>query len=819
MDVGLGTGAGTRVEMSSTRRRVDDSPLAYRWWDLPAAVLLLAALFTAASRLIITDWVEHLNILHLWTFCGALAGLALGQSRFSPRRVILFALSYGLFIIFWRLGLTLECDIDVLWTERLVILASRLTGALGQLARREAVQDPLLFLLWMAALFWALSVHAGYTLTRHAHPWRATLPTALTLLIIQNSDPYETARIWSLAAYLFFSLLLLARLTYLRHRVRWQQTRARIPPLAALDFTQAVLLASVLLILLAWLIPVLTDALPAVRDKWQETTRPWFTAVRDVLDRAFASLRRTAVLTVADHYGDSLSLSRGSQLTDALVLTVQGPPSSGTSRYYWRARVYDHYAGGRWSSVAYSVTRSLDPTDPGLTFADDVELSAGRRTITFTFTSAVPMATLYAASQPRWVSLPAQADLAHHPDGSADLAVLRVAPPLRAGDTYQARSSLCTVTVAQLRAAGTDYPAWVTDRYLQLPPTITPRTWELARRIAAGMDNPYDIAAAVTGYLRATIRYTETIPAPPVDEEGGQEPLDWFLFDLQQGFCNYYASAEVILLRSLGIPARLAVGFAEGERQDWSNAYLVRQRDAHAWPEVYFPGLGWVEFEPTVSQSPINRPLGESRPDTASAGFTTPPGEDITGDLNDELDKLLAADEDMLAEPSSTAATSSGKIAVFWIALLALASISVAFLYRSRRRGGLPPLPVLLEAGYRRFDLQPPAVLRRWTIRASLSPLARAYQELNRALARLGDSPAPAATPAERAAALTRLLPAAAEPAQQLVAEYHIAVYSPRSGDHYVARQAGRTIRRLSWRAGVWDRMVGGIKGLITGKS
>jgi len=77
---------------------------------------------------------------------------------------------------------------------------------------------------------------------------------------------------------------------------------------------------------------------------------------------------------------------------------------------------------------------------------------------------------------------------------------------------------------------------------------------------------------------------------------------------LKQGFCNYYATAEVILLRSVGIPARLAVGYAQGDNVDDPLLYTVRQRDAHAWPEVYFPGVGWVEFEPTASQPTLVRP-------------------------------------------------------------------------------------------------------------------------------------------------------------------------------------------------------------------
>ena len=83
--------------------------------------------------------------------------------------------------------------------------------------------------------------------------------------------------------------------------------------------------------------------------------------------------------------------------------------------------------------------------------------------------------------------------------------------------------------------------------------------------------------------------------------------MDWVLFDLKQGYCNYYASAMVVMLRTMGIPARMAAGFAQGTWNSDEQAFVVEERDAHTWVEVYFPGYGWVEFEPTAAQAPLNR--------------------------------------------------------------------------------------------------------------------------------------------------------------------------------------------------------------------
>lgn len=765
-----------------------------RWWDPLAALLLLAAISTAATRLIATRWTDHLNLVSILASLGVLAGLALGQSIFSPRQAAAFALAYGLFAVPWQLGLTLGPGI--LWTERLISLAGRLGIALSQLARQEAVQDPLLFLFLMTSLFWILGVHAGYNLTRYARPWRVILPAGLTLLIIQIYDPFVPSRAWFLGGYIFSSILLLARLTYLHHYARWKQTRVRLPLYIGFDMTRITLLITALLVLVAWSIPVLADVLPSAEEVWQNATQPW-TTIRDRLSKAFAPLRRTVGLVhYYEYYGEHLSLGRGSELSDTPIMTVEAPPRpAGNVRYYWRARVYDRYAHARWTST-FSITQPVTPTHFGLTFPEVEE----RWTATFAFNLAIPIATLYTPPHPIWVSRPAQANLAYNPDGTADLAALHAAKPLRAGETYKARSSLSTATIAQLRAAGADYPLWVTDRYLQIPSTVTTRTLQLARQITSGMDNPYDIAAAVTTYLRTHIQYSETIPPPPPD----QEPLDWFLFDLRQGFCSYYASAEVILLRSLGIPARLAVGFAQGERQDdegEGDIYLVRQRDAHSWPEVYFPGLGWVEFEPTASQSPIYRSLGEDRPGGGGAGGPAPPGGSAEGYLDERLERIRDTELDPAYEAFAGAAPDSRKTVITWAVFLALGLVSIFLAWRIGRRRGLPPLPILLETGLRRFDLELPSALRRWARRVALAPLERAYLELNHALVRLNAPPDLADTPAERVAALAHLLPAAVDPAQRLLGEYHATTYSPHPGDINIAQQAARAIRDLSWRA------------------
>jgi transglutaminase-like putative cysteine protease len=509
------------------------------------------------------------------------------------------------------------------------------------------------------------------------------------------------------------------------------------------------------------------------------------------MDNAFASLR-SSVGIVSDYYGPNLSLGRGNRLTDSVVFIVQVPPEppKGT-RYYWRARVYDQYDNG-WVSTL-KTTQALPANEFDLAFPDMADNAPGE--FSFAFTLGVPVATLFTPAQPIWLSRPTQAELAFNPDGTVDLASLRATPALRSGETYNVRASLNQVTIAALRKAGGDYPEWVTERYLQLPSTITSRTRNLAAELAQGRDNAYDVAVIITNYLRSEIEYSETVPTLP----NNQELVDWFLFDLKTGFCNYYATSEVVLLRLLGIPARLAVGYAQGEPQEQEPIYTIRQKDIHAWPEVYFPGYGWVEFEPTAAQPLLVRPLGESV-DSSTDNVLDPPFPPLEGELPFDRSEL-----DPAFDPnSSEAAARQARLYIGILAILAVAlgTLLIGVWKGKEIRARLPGLPISLENNIRRLGFQPPRFLQNWAFIAGLSPLQKAYLELNRALRRLGKPPAQHDTPAERAAVLSSELPPAQPPTSTLLREYHAATYSPSpNGDLEGAARAGSEIRLLSYKA------------------
>lgn len=159
---------------------------------------------------------------------------------------------------------------------------------------------------------------------------------------------------------------------------------------------------------------------------------------------------------------------------------------------------------------------------------------------------------------------------------------------------YEGVSLLPAARPVEARTAGTDYSQEIRETYLQVPPHLDPRIPELARRITARQDNAFDKAIALEAYLRSNFSYTLNLSGRP-----GADPLAHFLFETKAGHCEYFASAMTVMLRTLGIPSRQVNGFLPGEYNDLAGDYIVRASDAHSWVEAYYPGNGWLTFDPT----------------------------------------------------------------------------------------------------------------------------------------------------------------------------------------------------------------------------
>ncbi|TMV46951.1 transglutaminase domain-containing protein [Paenibacillus mesophilus] len=237
---------------------------------------------------------------------------------------------------------------------------------------------------------------------------------------------------------------------------------------------------------------------------------------------------------------------------------------------------------------------------------------------------------------------------------------------------YMITSKVPIVDETELRKVPAELPTRVgLEENLFLPETLPNRVRELAQQVTASGTNMYDKVKLLERYLNSTYPYTNT---PDLSKGRSRDFVDRFLFEIKEGYCDYYSTAMAVMARSLGIPARWVKGYTPGASAmaedmlnfpeelidpDGAGEYTVRNSDAHSWVEIYFPGYGWIPFEPT-------------------AGFALPvfaPEEEISTEL-------LPATSDETA--SSLSGDSVMPRAIGWGAGVIAAAILIAFLWANR---------------------------------------------------------------------------------------------------------------------------------------
>ena len=270
--------------------------------------------------------------------------------------------------------------------------------------------------------------------------------------------------------------------------------------------------------------------------------------------------------------GDRVGIQGSISLSPELRFTVESDRAS-----YWRAAAYDRYTGEGW--VRTGDTRSFEGSLAG---------PPGNATsIEQTFEAEASVNLLLAA----WKPVAVEGAAAEGAEVTS-LDGLQPDEGLDPGDTYSVTSRQPAATPDELRTAGREYPDDLQERYTALPESTPDRVERRTARITANADTPYDTARTVERWLESTKNYSLDVERP----DGNI--ADAFLFEMDRGYCVYFATTMVAMLRSQDIPARFVTGYTEGQRVA-EDEWVVRGYDSHAWVEVYFPEVGWVRFDPT----------------------------------------------------------------------------------------------------------------------------------------------------------------------------------------------------------------------------
>ena len=638
-------------------------------------------------------------------------------------------------------------------------------------------QDNLVFTILVAMLFWFLGYNLTWHIFRVDRILRAILPPGL--ILITNSVYYTGDQNLEgyLVVFMFTALLLIVRSNLDARTWDWYVQGIRVPGKLRRQFFRMGAVLALVALLFAWVIP--SSDLQERLNRFQEflQSEP-LTQLGELWNRLFSTVE-TRGPTTTDYYGgESLQLGGAIRLGEQVVLLISAPPGR---RYYWRSRVFDTYENGRWTPAAD--TRLTDEQSP-LEVLVEPYVPGARDPVQQQVTVALNATRLiYTAPQPSRVELPTRTDLRYTSDDrtAMNISVIRPFQVLHRGDSYTATSLMTNATAGQLRAASPDYPPYVRNLYFYVSPSITDRTIQLARDIVteSGATTPYDQAKAIENWLRLNIEYSETIPQPPV----GRDPVDWVLFDIRQGYCNYYASSMIMMLRSLGIPARMAAGFAQGDWDEAQQAFVVQERDAHTWVEVYFPGYGWVEFEPTAAQAPLNRtdeaPAGPQPSATplATATPTATPSPTVTPTLDPRTPQPEQALSLPTITPTSTPSPTATPVIVPTQAppLTPQSRSPLTFLLSALGLALMSVLLILALIGIGTFIWW----WWEWRGMGGLSPVTRAYARLERYIGLIGIKPGVQQTPEERRRQIVRQLPTAEPPVTAITRMYTAERYGP----------------------------------------
>ncbi len=556
-------------------------------------------LWTVLDSVMQAAWVEHLGILG-WIAVGAVfTSFVLAKTRLPASLCHGLSLAVGAPLVLFFVSRTIASGFDT--RDRMGQLWQRFTAWLEITVSGGSGTDNLLFLLFLAALGWAIVYFAIWSVYRDHGVWIPILSTGAGLIVNLS---YARDLSWYIIPYLVGAFALVVRLNVYRQEQAWQRAGVDYETEFGWDFLSTGLVVSGVIIAMVWFAPR-AYAAEQISDRFSAVSQPW----RDVegeFNRLFGGLAARYEGGGGRVVGISgisrvMALRGSTNLAPSEIMYIESP-----RRSYWRGVVYERYTGTGWM-MGELTSHELSKGDPRLGSGAEPK---GRLPITYTVVVLEPRGeAVVAAAEPRRFSIPVRAELSRVPstfqswtgegelpagmEDPVEVGMVRSEAVGRRG-SYSAVSLISVADESSLRQASTNYPEWVKERYLQLP-RLPREVANLARQVAGENGNAYERAKAIETYLRTNYSYSENV----IPATGGEDAVAHFLFTGKAGYCDYFASAMAVMLRTQGIPARVAAGYASGVPDEDNAVWTIRDSDSHAWVEAYFPGYGWIDFEPT----------------------------------------------------------------------------------------------------------------------------------------------------------------------------------------------------------------------------
>ena len=654
-----------------------------RWRAMEAAItlgILLIVVLSVADSIAAADWVSGMPELRLTAVLALVVAVGLSRRSVHWLAALPAGLLLGAIFVLWQVLGMEQFDGQSWFWERFTDLRFRLADWFTQAFNDGITTDNVPFVLFIVAAIWLATFPTVLLVLRRRNPWPLLILLGIVLSI---NVSYLDGKQWdtNFAFFIAGAALLLMRTSLLSRMERWRRRGTPFPDFISISFLAVTIVAVAGLMLISRAAPRPDRAEP-LTELWSGITAP-FDNLSLELGRLFGGIdskRGAPIHNFGPNFILQGDISPGQGIVVRVDATEPGLLRGATyDRYTTRGwqqgavvttepRPDESFSGVEDSAYQarrdVSVRLSVEQSPRVLfTFGIPTEISRsvtiaetapGRVTLDIENDGAGAPAELVEAARtiaereaageafsadvipPGWV--PVGSELAE--DGALlslelesrpaepDVVAVRPDESVRAGFTYEVRGSVSAATVEELQASGSGYPFWTLQRYLQLPSDLGDESLERLRRLAAAIvvdaASPYDMAAAIEGYLcctplrdsagvllldaegqpRVVYPFTTDIELPPPRADA----VTWWLLDNRDeaglpigGYYDYHASAMAVLLRTLGIPARISTGYVltEDNFDARTRTFIVRGQHAYSWVEVFFPEYGWVDFDPT----------------------------------------------------------------------------------------------------------------------------------------------------------------------------------------------------------------------------
>lgn len=695
--------------------------------------LLAVAVYSVVYSVTAAIAIEHSAILLLTTALGLLCGLLVAKNRHLPQA----ALHIGACILGYWLAL-FATSLLAYHVSVLEILTNLRTVIANGFALAGSQGSTMVFLFYLAFLCFFLGYFGAWLIYRAHLPWLVAL--VYVAIMIVNLNYIAKRDLAFLMVLLVASLLLLIARIHLANQLLQWKTEGLYTDriwLRALTsrFLRITALFALLILPLSWTLPIGGEPDSGV-------------AFWNGLDNAWVNLTHGNLPTLtnpgnlfnpynppANFFGDQLTITGSVNLPHGPVLSYQASSAQGE---YLEGFTFDTFDGHTWTAQAATASRSYQ----AMTRLPLDNPAASYRPLRTTITVIQPPEGtkhfIFAPAQPDSFTVPVTV---FTDTSSLITSAWTQTSALHPAERYQVTSEVVLTSPVDLRQVtflGGNPANWGEDPvsrvlhqyYVQTPAHLSSEVLATARTWTAGAGDVYSAVLALQNHLNNPAEFTYALANPPVPQD--IDAVTWLLHS-HRGYCTYYATAMTVMARLLGIPARVVNGFSQGQYDAGQKAWIVNGSDAHSWVQVYFPGAGWVNFDPTPGFS-FNKPAGVSTPPAVSAATPTPAPTATPG--HGKVPTQPAT------PPHSSGSGGSASGALLSVQNLFLAFAFLCFLFSC----------VVLAL----------AVMRYRATRAPSSPIASVYVRLCRLAGMIGAPPAAWQTPYEYIFVLSRRFPQAA---------------------------------------------------------